>query len=162
MNTALVPHMLHCVRKILDEWQDYWSNDLHMMPDKRALFPPYEFTPGITELQVRIPQFSKDNTARLHIDGHFHEESVLCSLVEAPDSKYGFTTMVLRLFYIFPNIGRPWDFQDRYMTIRIHVSKSGYLKAVYVSDEGACINMFTNEHFRSIIQAATQACKTTT
>jgi hypothetical protein len=128
-----------------------------MMPNKQALFP-IEITPGITELQVRIPQFSKDNTARLRIDGHFHEEGVLCSLVEAPGSKYGFTTMVLRLFYIFSNIERPWNSHNKHMTIRIHVSKSGYLKAVYISDEGACINMFTSEHFRSIIQAATQAC----
>lgn len=161
MNTDLITHMLQCVRKILDEWWNYWLNDLHISPDKRALFPPYEFTAGITELQVRIPQFSKDNTARLHIDGHFHEEGVLCSLVEAPDSKYGFTTMVLRLFYIVPNIERPWDCRNKHMTIHIHVSKSGYLKAVYVNDEGTCRDMFTNEHFRSIIQAATQACAKT-
>ena len=161
MNTNLIPHMLQCVRKILDEWRDYWLNDLHMMPDAQALFP-LEITPGITELYVCIPQFSKDNTARLRIDGHFHEEGVLCSLVEAPDSKYGFTTMVLRLFYISPNIERPWDFRQEYMTIRIHVSETGYLKAVYVSDEGICLNMFTNEHFKAIIHAAVQACKTTT
>lgn len=161
MNIDLIAHMLQCVRKILDEWQDYWLNDLHMMPNEQALFP-IEITPGITELQVRIPQFSKDNTARLRIAGQFHEEGVLCSLVETPDSKYGFTTMVLRLFYIFPNIERPWDFRHRFMTIRIHVSKSGYLKAVYVNDEGTCMNMFTNEHFKAIIHAAVQACKTTT
>lgn len=157
MNTNLITHVLQCVCKILDEWHDYWLNDLHMMPDKQALFP-IELTPGITELQVRIPQFSKDNTARLRIDGHFHEEGLLCVLREAPNSKYGFTTMVLRLFYIFPNLERPWDFRYKFMTIRIHVSESGYLKAVYVNDEGACMDMFTSEHFKAIIQAATQAC----
>lgn len=153
----LIPHVLQCVRKIIDEWHDYWSDDLHTPPLIHTLFD-VEITPGIHNLQVKIPQFSKDNPSHLRLDGHFHEEGILCSLVEAPDAKYGFTTMVLRLFYIFPNLERPWDFRHRFMTIRIHVSKSGYLKAVYVNDEGACINMFTSEHFRSIIQAATQAC----